>query len=128
MAGPDTPRRGRDDQRPDTTLITSGRADGHPALAPTLYPTTTFVTQSVEEGRRMATDPDEDRFYTRYGNPTGAGDALAAGLVVGYLRGFPAAEMVRLGVAAAVASLAQGYGRFRAKDVRPEAVVFEALD
>ncbi|MEM7288654.1 MAG: aminotransferase class I/II-fold pyridoxal phosphate-dependent enzyme [Actinomycetota bacterium] len=70
MSSPGTPKRGRDDQRLDTTLITSGRADGHPALAPTLYPTTTFVTESVEQGRRMATDPGEDRFYTRYGNPT----------------------------------------------------------
>ena len=64
----------------------------------------------------------------RYGNPTGAGDALAAGIVVGHLRGFPTPEMVRLGVAAATASLAEGYGRFRAKDVRVDAVAFERLD
>ena len=69
MADDRSPR-GPDHHRPETTLITSGRADGHPALAPTLYPTTTFVTESVDEGRRMATDPHEDRFYTRYGNPT----------------------------------------------------------
>jgi tagatose 6-phosphate kinase len=60
------------------------------------------------------------------GNPTGAGDALAAGVVVGYLRGLPPVEAVRLGVAAATASLAEGYGRFRAKDVRIEAVDVEA--
>lgn len=65
---------------------------------------------------------------TRWGNPTGAGDALAAGLVVGHVRGFPLEEMIRFGVATSVASLAEGYGRFRAKDVRPEAVVFESLD
>lgn len=64
----------------------------------------------------------------RYGNPTGAGDALAAGIVVGHLRGFPTPEMVRLGVAAATASLAEGYGLFRAKDVRVDAVEFEPLD
>lgn len=56
--------------RPDTTVITSGRSDGSPALAPTLYASTTFTTASVAEGRRMATDPNENQFYTRYGNPT----------------------------------------------------------
>ena len=55
---------------PDTVLITSGRHEGQKALAPSLCPSTTFVTTTVDEGRRMATDPDEDEFYTRYGNPT----------------------------------------------------------
>lgn len=64
----------------------------------------------------------------RLGNPTGAGDALAAGIVVGRLRGFDVAESLRLGVAAATASLAEGYGRFRARDVRIETVRIETLD
>ncbi len=57
----------------------------------------------------------------RLGNPTGAGDALAAGLLAGAVKGYPPAECARLGAAAAAASLAEGYGRFRAKDVRVEA-------
>lgn len=55
---------------PDTVAIRSGRSDDDTSLAPALYPTTTFTTRSVDEGRRMATDPRERRFYTRYGNPT----------------------------------------------------------
>lgn len=65
--------------RPSTTVITSGRPAGQTALAPTLYSSTTFTTPTVDEGRRMATDPREDHFYTRYGNPTIAAfeDAMA---------------------------------------------------
>ena len=65
--------------RPDTTVITSGRTGGETALAPTLYASTTFATPTVDEGRRMATDPNENHFYTRYGNPTIAAfeDAMA---------------------------------------------------
>lgn len=58
------------ESRPDTKVITAGRTDGNPALAPTLYASTTFTTPTVDEGRRMATDPGEDQFYTRNGNPT----------------------------------------------------------
>jgi fructose-1-phosphate kinase PfkB-like protein len=61
----------------------------------------------------------------RLGNPTGAGDALAAGLLAGAVRGYPMVESARLAAAAAVASLAEGYGRFRPKDVRVEAVQIE---
>jgi cystathionine beta-lyase/cystathionine gamma-synthase len=66
-------------QRPETRVVTSGRADGETSLAPILYPTTTFSTPTVAEGERMATDPTADRFYTRYGNPTIAAfeDAVA---------------------------------------------------
>ncbi|MGI9623857.1 MAG: trans-sulfuration enzyme family protein [Acidimicrobiales bacterium] len=53
-----------------TALITAGRSDRDSALAPTLYPSTTFTTPTVDDGRRMATDPTESQFYTRYGNPT----------------------------------------------------------
>jgi 1-phosphofructokinase family hexose kinase len=63
----------------------------------------------------------------RLGNPTGAGDALAAGLLAGTLRGYPVVEMVRLAAAAAAASLSEGYGRFRPKDVRVEAFPVERL-
>jgi tagatose 6-phosphate kinase len=63
----------------------------------------------------------------RMGNPTGAGDALAAGILAGMVRRYSFEDTLRLGVATATASLAEGYGRFRPKDVRVEAVRFECL-
>jgi len=56
--------------RPETRAIRAGRAEGQTSLAPVLHPSTTFLTPSVEDGRRMATDPAESEFYSRYGNPT----------------------------------------------------------
>lgn len=50
--------------------IRAGREDNGTALAPILWSTTTFVTPTVEEGRRMATASDSHQFYSRYGNPT----------------------------------------------------------
>ncbi len=69
-AGPCTPR---------TCAIRAGRADNDTALAPILWATTTFVTPTVDEGRRMATMAGPNRFYSRYGNPTVCGfeDAIA---------------------------------------------------
>lgn len=54
----------------ETRAIRAGRADNDTALAPILWATTTFVTPTVEDGRRMATQVGESRFYSRYGNPT----------------------------------------------------------
>jgi cystathionine beta-lyase/cystathionine gamma-synthase len=54
----------------ETRAIRAGRADNGTALAPTLWTTTTFVTPTVDEGRRMATMAGATRFYSRYGNPT----------------------------------------------------------
>jgi cystathionine beta-lyase/cystathionine gamma-synthase len=64
---------------PETRAIRAGRADNDTALAPILWATTTFVTPTVEEGRRMATGVGAARFYSRYGNPTvnGFEDAIA---------------------------------------------------
>lgn len=56
--------------RPETTAIRAGRPEGQTSLAPVLHPSTTFLTPSVEDGRRMATDPTESEFYSRYGNPS----------------------------------------------------------
>jgi len=63
----------------ETRAIRAGRADNDTALAPILWATTTFVTPTVEEGRRMATSSGANRFYSRYGNPTVQGfeDAIA---------------------------------------------------
>jgi cystathionine beta-lyase/cystathionine gamma-synthase len=58
------------DLHPETRAIRAGRADNDTALAPILWATTTFVTPTVEEGRRMASITGANRFYSRYGNPT----------------------------------------------------------
>ena len=55
---------------PQTRAIRAGRREDDTALAPTLWPTTTFVTPTVDEGREMATMVGAERFYSRYGNPT----------------------------------------------------------
>jgi cystathionine beta-lyase/cystathionine gamma-synthase len=59
--------------QPETVAIRAGRRDNATALAPILWATTTFVTPSVADGRRMATVPGANRFYSRYGNPTTRG-------------------------------------------------------
>jgi tagatose 6-phosphate kinase len=83
---------------------------------------------AVEDGvLRCASDPARSSGEMRLGNPTGAGDALAAGLLAGALLGYPIADSARLAAAAAAASLAEGYGRFRPKDVRVEAFRVERL-
>ena len=63
----------------DTRAIRAGRRGDGTSLAPVLWPTTTFVTPTVDAARKMATSVGADRFYSRYGNPTVAGfeDAIA---------------------------------------------------
>lgn len=61
------------DQHLETRAIRAGRADNDTALAPILWATSTFVTRTVDEGRRMATGTGSNRFYSRYGNPTVTG-------------------------------------------------------
>jgi cystathionine beta-lyase/cystathionine gamma-synthase len=56
--------------RTDTVAIRAGREHNGTDLAPAIHPTTTFVTPTVEEGRRMATSVGAPRFYSRYGNPS----------------------------------------------------------
>src|SRR3954462_633035 len=70
---PESPKQPETPKRPETVAIRAGRADNDTALAPILWATTTFVTPTVEEGRRMATGVGAARFYSRYGNPTVAG-------------------------------------------------------
>ncbi len=86
-----------------------------------------FLLASDEGVLRCASDPAKSSSEIRLGNPTGAGDALAAGLLAGAVRGYRIAESARLAAAAAAASLAEGYGRFRPKDVRVEAFRVEKL-
>ncbi len=56
--------------QPDTVAVRAGRSANGPALAPVLWATSTFVTPTVAEGRRMATSVGPATFYSRYGNPT----------------------------------------------------------
>lgn len=62
-----------------TRLVRGGRRHNGTALAPVLWASSTFVTPTVAEGRKMATSTDSTCFYSRYGNPTVAGfeDAIA---------------------------------------------------
>lgn len=55
---------------PETVAIRSGRSANGPALAPVIWASSTFVTPTVEQGRRMATSVAATTFYSRYGNPT----------------------------------------------------------
>jgi len=74
---------------------------------------------------RLVRDGDTDM---RFGNPTGAGDAFVGGAVVSRRRGFGVVEMLRFGMACAVASLSLGYGRLRQRDVRPEEITYIPRD
>ena len=57
----------------ETRAILGGRRGAGTSLAPVLWPTSTFASETVDEARRMATSVGADRFYSRYGNPTVAG-------------------------------------------------------
>lgn len=65
--------------RPATRAIRAGRADNAGALAPILWASTTFATETVAEARDAATGISPSHFYARYGNPTVAAfeDAIA---------------------------------------------------
>lgn len=56
--------------RPETRAIRAGRADNDTALAPILWPSTTFATPSVDANLAMATSPRAHKFYSRHGNPS----------------------------------------------------------
>jgi cystathionine beta-lyase/cystathionine gamma-synthase len=58
------------ERHPDTVAIRAGRGHNGTDLAPVIHPSTTFVTPTVDEGRRMATAAGAVRFYSRYGNPS----------------------------------------------------------
>jgi 1-phosphofructokinase family hexose kinase len=83
-----------------------------------------FVVADAEALAHCSVPPSSD---LRLGNPTGAGDALAAGFLAGTTRGYSLVDRSRLAAASAAASLGEGYGRFRARDVRIEAARFENL-
>jgi len=53
----------------ETKAITGGRADQGGALAPLLWPSTTFETETAAEAAALAKSVDPGRFYSRHGNP-----------------------------------------------------------
>lgn len=55
---------------PETVAVRAGRSANGSALAPVMWASSTFVADSVDEGRRMATSTGASTFYSRYGNPT----------------------------------------------------------
>lgn len=63
-----------------TKAIVAGRVGDGSSLAPVLWGTSTFASETVDEARRAATSVQAERFYSRYGNPTVAGfeEAVAA--------------------------------------------------
>lgn len=61
---------GPSDLHPDTLAVRGGRESCSPALAPVVWASSTFVSDSVDEARHAALSIGGDRFYSRYGNPT----------------------------------------------------------
>jgi cystathionine beta-lyase/cystathionine gamma-synthase len=55
---------------PQTVAVRTGRSCNGSALAPVIWASSTFVADSVEDGRRLATSTRATEFYSRYGNPT----------------------------------------------------------
>ena len=55
---------------PQMVAIRAGRGANGSSLAPVIWATSTFVAESVDDGRRLATSTCATEFYTRYGNPT----------------------------------------------------------
>ena len=83
-------------ERPETTAITAGR-DGSGALAPSLWTSTVWQTDGLDDTTRKATGSRQQGLYSRYANPTvqqfesavaaleGAESALAFGSGMGAL-------------------------------------------
>ena len=55
---------------PDTVAIQAGRADQGGALAPVVWASTAYSTETAEEATRLASSVDPGRFYSRHGNPS----------------------------------------------------------
>jgi len=61
---------GNQPPHPETIAIRAGRRPGDPALAPTLWSSSAFVTPTLDDANKMATSTSSTAFYSRYGNPT----------------------------------------------------------
>lgn len=81
-------------RRRETALQRAGAVEG--VVTPAIEPASTFPARDVAELRNLATSPREQRFYSRYGNPTHA----HAEAIVAELEGAPAAKLLASGMAA----------------------------
>lgn len=54
----------------ETLVVTAGRGGAQGALAPTVWPSTTFEIGTPLEASRIASKPREPKFYARHGNPS----------------------------------------------------------
>ena len=84
-----------------TIAVTAGRSRADGALAPTVWPSTTFEIGTPLEAARIASRPREPKFYARHGNPSVRAfeDAMAE------LEGTEAALAFGSGMAAISASI-----------------------
>ncbi len=55
---------------PETLAITAGRAASGASLAPALWASSTWESESLDDAHRRATALRHDGFYSRYSNPT----------------------------------------------------------
>ncbi|MEM8902950.1 MAG: PLP-dependent aspartate aminotransferase family protein [Actinomycetota bacterium] len=55
--------------RPDTVAVRAGRSGAPGPLAPSIVPTTTWSSATVDEAHRKARRPRSPEFYSRFGNP-----------------------------------------------------------
>lgn len=55
---------------PQTVAVRTGRSANGPSLAPVLWATSTFESQTADEAHTLATSVGATTFYSRYGNPT----------------------------------------------------------
>jgi len=92
---------------PETRAITGGREDQQGALAPLLWSSTTFETETAADAARLAQSVDPDRFYSRHGNPgvrafeQAVADLEGAEAARAYASGMGAVTGVILGICSA---------------------------
>lgn len=55
---------------PETLVVSAGRANAGGALAPAIWPSTTFEIGTPLEAARIASKPRVSKFYARHGNPS----------------------------------------------------------
>ena len=58
------------DHSPATTAITAGRSASGRSLAPALWASSTWESESLDDAHRRATAARHGDFYSRYANPT----------------------------------------------------------
>ncbi len=70
MSSDGTSGAARPDIAPETVAITAGRAASGSSLAPALWASSTWESESLDDAHRRASAVRHDGFYSRYSNPT----------------------------------------------------------